>query len=152
MIIRRRNGFTLVEIMVVIAILGILAASAVPTYRTWHARALGTEAKAMARQIMDAQIVYFMDNNKFYPDGTTIEIFSDDPEDSPNVLNVASNLNIVVPTGHFLDYSFQPIGIPPDEQFSLQISSSSGARIFKGASLLIYTINKKGEIEESFME
>ena len=34
----KKNGFTLVELMVVIAILGILAVSAIPFYQTWVRR------------------------------------------------------------------------------------------------------------------
>ena len=147
MTIRRQSGFTLLEIIVVIAILGILAATAVPVFRTWQMRARGSEAKIMAKQILDAQIVYYLDHNKFYPpDDTNILICHDDPPDSENVQNVADNLNIVVPTGHFLEYSFQPLNVEGDEEFQLQISSDS--QIFKGSYLVIYTVNNKGEIPD----
>jgi type II secretory pathway pseudopilin PulG len=54
--------------MVVIAILGILAVTAMPFYQTWTQRAYGSQATLMMKSLMDAQIMYYLENNKFYPD------------------------------------------------------------------------------------
>jgi len=64
---RRQAGFTLIELMVVIAILGILATTAMPFYQTWTQRAYGTQALAVMRSIMDAQIMHHLEQNEFYP-------------------------------------------------------------------------------------
>jgi prepilin-type N-terminal cleavage/methylation domain-containing protein len=62
----RRTDFTVIELMVVIAILGILGATAVPYYRTFQQRACGSEACMMLKQVLDAEIMYFLEHEEFF--------------------------------------------------------------------------------------
>lgn len=144
---KRESGFTLVEIVVVIAIMGILASLAMPTFRTWQYRAYGTEATVMAKQILDAQIVYFLENEQFYPTSVPIDIYHDDVSNDPKVLAVKNNLNIDIPTGHLLNYSFTADNNPGAEFFQLTISSYRNFNIVKGSPAIIYVLYKDGKIE-----
>jgi len=55
------NGFTLIELMVVILIVGVLAAAAVPLMRGRIDRSKWTEANATAGAIRNAVKVYFIE-------------------------------------------------------------------------------------------
>ena len=62
---RTQRGFTLIEVMVVVAIIGILAAIAIPNYRDYVTRGKLTEAFA---GLADARIKmeqFFQDNRKY---------------------------------------------------------------------------------------
>ena len=51
---RRASGFTLIELMIVVAIIGILAAIAIPTYSNYVARAQFSEALSLASSVKTA--------------------------------------------------------------------------------------------------
>ena len=48
---RQRNGFTLIELMVVVVVIGILASLAIPLYRDYTRSSKEAEAKSLLRQI-----------------------------------------------------------------------------------------------------
>lgn len=52
------NGFTLVELMIVIAIIGILAAVAIPNYRKYQAKSKTSEAKIQLSAIYMSEISF----------------------------------------------------------------------------------------------
>jgi type IV pilus assembly protein PilA len=59
------KGFTLVELMVVVAIIGILAAVAVPNYQKFQAKAKQTEAKSNLSNIKSVEMSYAVDASTF---------------------------------------------------------------------------------------
>jgi type IV pilus assembly protein PilA len=61
----KRKGFTLIELMIVVAIIGILAAIAIPNFLRFQARAKQSEAKQNLGAIFTAYTSYFSDNNTF---------------------------------------------------------------------------------------
>jgi prepilin-type N-terminal cleavage/methylation domain-containing protein len=63
-----QKGFTLIELMIVIAIIGILAAIAIPQFSKYRTRSYNTAAKSDAKNVYTAAQVYFTDNPAASPD------------------------------------------------------------------------------------
>ena len=61
----RNEGFTLIELMVVVAIIGVLTAIAIPQYQKYQARARQTEAKTTLGSIYTAEQSFSVENGSF---------------------------------------------------------------------------------------
>src|SRR5450755_3559137 len=60
------RGFTLIELMIVVAIIGLLAALAIPNFIKFQAKARQSEAKSNLKAVYTAQKAYYGDKQTYY--------------------------------------------------------------------------------------
>jgi type IV pilus assembly protein PilA len=63
--LKGKKGFTLIELMIVVAIIGILAAIAIPNFLKFQAKSKMSEAKTNLGAIYTGQISYFGEQNSY---------------------------------------------------------------------------------------
>ena len=63
--LKRQDGFTLVELMVVVAIIGLLSAVAIPNFKKYQSKAKVSEAKLQLAAAYMAEQSFFSDFNLF---------------------------------------------------------------------------------------
>ncbi len=86
---RRPSAFTLIELLIVVAIIGILAAIAVPNFLNARLKALTSRVQADMRTVSDAYQMYFLDRGAWPP-------HCDGPAQHRFVTTPVSYLNISV--------------------------------------------------------
>jgi type IV pilus assembly protein PilA len=74
---QRESGFTLVELMIVVAIIGLLSAVAIPNFKKYQARAKVSEAKLQLASIYTAEASFFSDYNMY---ATCLRYMGFDPD------------------------------------------------------------------------
>ena len=62
---KNQKGFTLIELMIVIAIIGILAAIAIPQFSAYRRRSYNSAAQSDLKNATTAQEAYFVDEQAY---------------------------------------------------------------------------------------
>ena len=73
-LISNNSGFSLIEMMIVIAVLAIIVAVAVPSYNDYIIRSKRSEAKAMLSLVTSQQEQFFLNNKSYTTSNTAINV------------------------------------------------------------------------------
>jgi len=104
-----RQGFTLVEVMIVVAIIGIIAALAIPNFIKFRSRAMQAEAKENLSAIHTCQMVYFSDYDQFAGGEQAFELIKFIPIAGKNRYTYILDQSIIPGT---VPINSPPAGIP----------------------------------------
>ena len=126
----KQQGFTLIELMIVIAIVGILAAIALPAYQDYTVRAKVSEAMVTMAEAKTTIAEYYSANNYLPADAGTAGINTNPDTDIVASLTYSSTASAGLPT---LTAAVQAIVIPNSggTLYTVQLSglTASGNRI-----------------------
>lgn len=84
----RRRGFTLIEMLTVVVIIGILAAIAVPHFNNSKGRAYVTAMKSDLRNLANAQEAFYSDSMKYTSDLASLAFSSSNGVTPPTIVTV----------------------------------------------------------------
>ena len=91
------KGFTLIEIMLVVAIMGIIAAIAIPQYKQYVIRGNRSAAQSFMMDVASRQKQYLLDARVYAPDLATLVMTT--PNDVAKNYTITMNVpNVVPPT------------------------------------------------------
>lgn len=95
---KRQQGFTLIELMIVVAIIGILAAIALPAYQDYTGRAQAAEALSATAGIRADLGLFYSENNTFVGGGSATELnIAGKFIGTPTLVEAANSIEITVP-------------------------------------------------------
>ena len=125
---KKQQGFTLIELMIVVAVIGVLSAIAIPQYQKYVAKAEVASALSTMTGVKTNVEAYVVETGAF-PNDTAAGQTAQDlgaPEDADLPLGVIS---FVKTTGH-LDFAFKSTGVNKllqGKTLSLVRNDTSGA-------------------------
>ncbi|MCP4580521.1 MAG: prepilin-type N-terminal cleavage/methylation domain-containing protein [candidate division Zixibacteria bacterium] len=77
---KQNKGFTLIEVMIVVVIIGILVGLAIPRYTRATVKAKQTEAKLILKQIYTMQQTYREEYDSYWVPGEDVSASSETPD------------------------------------------------------------------------
>jgi type IV pilus assembly protein PilA len=134
---RAAGGFTLIELMIVVAIIGILAAVAIPAFMKYIRRSKTTEASMNVRKLFDSSVAYFESEHATRAGAVVAKQFPATQAATPTVnsccgqagdkcaanpaswdVQTWSSLNFSVDDPHYYWYTYTASGTEATSQFT----------------------------------
>jgi type IV pilus assembly protein PilE len=122
------RGITLVELLIVVVIVGILAAVAVPSYRNYVMRTNRTDATTMLLRVRSAQERFFLQNNRY------ANSLVDAPPAGLGLSDVSENGK----------YELAFVGAPTAIAYTVQATPRAGSGQDRDERCQAFTIDERG--------
>lgn len=141
---RRDRGFTLIELMIVVIVIGILAAVAIPMYQVVPDRSRATEAVAGLDSIRSAMRVYYAEHGTYehpsFVDGAQVTV--------GEILGIK---DVDLGGRYFSSECYTFDGDPTANTFVIECDgSSSTAPVAGDVSNVVVSIDASGEIDRQW--
>src|SRR6185436_2016497 len=111
---RRRSGFTLIELMIVLAVIGILTAVALPSYRSYIARGIRSQGQQFLIDLSQRQEQYFLDSRQY----------------ATGVATTAGLINLTIPDKVAQNYTLTVTTPNPPLSYTLTLDPIKGNTIY----------------------
>jgi type IV pilus assembly protein PilA len=125
---KQQQGFTLIELMIVIAIVGILAAIALPAYQDYTVRAKVSEAMVNLAEAKTTVAEFYSANNRFPADAAVAGLNTNPNTDIVASLGYSSTISAGLPTlAALVKGSIIPGDGDPTSLYSFVLSGTTAA-------------------------
>ncbi len=128
------HGFTLIELMIVVAIIGILASIAYPSYRDSVLKGRRAEARTAIAELMQQQERYMTQNNTYLPfdndDDAPFRKFAGQSSENPSYLMSAEKCEDDVEANECIKVIATPVH--EDPAAGALTMTSTGERVCDG--------------------
>lgn len=139
-----RKGFTLVELMIVVIVVGVLAAVAIPMYQLAAERSKATEAKAGLGAVRSAMRIYFAEHRTY----VHASFIDDAAVTVGGILTLRSN---DLEGRYFSTSCYTFDGAPDATSYTIECDgSASTAPVASEVSHMTLTIDEDGEIAQNW--
>ncbi len=131
---KKEKGLTLIELLIVILIVGVLAAVAIPTYTGYMQRARRADAKTALEQVRAAQEMWRAEKGGYSTDATGVQL--------RNTMGAPSTT-----ISPFYNWSYS--GVPSATAFAVQAVPQGSQASDPGGTLLLDQTGSKWSIDKN---